>query len=253
MKLRELEGALGEVRPFGKPKVALEQYPTGAHLAACMLHTMADAFDELEGCVVADLGCGTGVLSIGAALAGAERVVGVDVDPDALAICKENIDDFELEGEIDLLHAAIGAGVPLPMCARAPAALHVRCAQTTRRAPPSRRCSADPLAAPCPHDSRPGSVDVVVMNPPFGTKTKGADAAFMAAARALEPRAVWSLHKSSTRGFLEKHALKTLGFSSAEVVAEMRYDLPKTYKFHKKASLDIEVDLWRFGLERDED
>lgn len=91
------------------------------------------------------------------------------------------------------------------------------------------------------------------MNPPFGTKTKGADAAFMAAARALEPRAVWSLHKSSTRGFLEKHALKTLGFSSAEVVAEMRYDLPKTYKFHKKASLDIEVDLWRFGLERDED
>ena len=40
-----------------------------------------------------------GVLSIGAALAGAERVVGVDVDPDALAICKENIDDFELEGD----------------------------------------------------------------------------------------------------------------------------------------------------------
>lgn len=215
MKLRELESALGGVRVFERPKVALEQYPTGAHLAACMLHTMEASFGELEGAVVADLGCGTGVLSVGAALCGAAAVVGVDVDGDALEIAQHNIDEYECAGEVSLLQAPIGAGAPLPL--------------------------------------RSGSVDVVVMNPPFGTKTKGADAAFLAAARALRPRAVWSLHKSSTRAFLDKYARKTLGFTEAEVVAEMRYDLPKSYRFHKKASVDIEVDLWRFELQTDDE
>jgi predicted RNA methylase len=31
-----------------------------------------------------------------------------------------------------------------------------------------------------------------------------------------------------------------------EVVAELRYDIPKTHKFHKHKSKDIEVDLYRF-------
>ena len=33
----------------------------------------------------------------------------------------------------------------------------------------------------------------------------------------------------------------------------MRYDLPKSYRFHKKASVDIEVDLWRFELQTDDE
>ena len=32
------------------------------------------------------------------------------------------------------------------------------------------------------------------------------------------------------------------------VVAELRYDLPATYKHHKKASVDIEVDFIRFAI-----
>lgn len=31
-----------------------------------------------------------------------------------------------------------------------------------------------------------------------------------------------------------------------EVVAELRYELPKVHKFHKQKSKDIEVDLYRF-------
>ena len=31
-----------------------------------------------------------------------------------------------------------------------------------------------------------------------------------------------------------------------EVVAELRFDLPSTYKFHKQKSVDIEVDFIRF-------
>jgi predicted RNA methylase len=34
-----------------------------------------------------------------------------------------------------------------------------------------------------------------------------------------------------------------------EVVAELRYDLPRSYKFHKKDSVDIEVDFLHFSFE----
>lgn len=34
----------------------------------------------------------------------------------------------------------------------------------------------------------------------------------------------------------------------AEVIAELRYNLESTYKFHKKATVDIEVDCWRFNV-----
>jgi putative methylase len=74
MKLRQLESLLQDVEPFEKPKVELEQYPTGAHLAACVLHT-AHGLGDVEGRYVLDLGCGGGMLSIAAAFLGAGHVV----------------------------------------------------------------------------------------------------------------------------------------------------------------------------------
>lgn len=55
---------------------------------------------------------------------------------------------------------------------------------------------------------------------------------------------VYSLHKTTTREYILKKADR-LGFKS-RVVAELKYDLPKTYQFHKKDSKDIAVDLFRF-------
>lgn len=78
--------------------------------------------------------------------------------------------------------------------------------------------------------------DTVIMNPPFGTRRKGADVDFLRAATRLVAGgggAVYSLHKSSTRAHLQKVALKELGCTEAQVLAELRYDLPATYKFHK--------------------
>lgn len=43
-------------------------------------------------------------------------------------------------------------------------------------------------------------------------------------------------------------ACRELGCVSAEVLAELRYNLPATMRFHKQNSVDIEVDLWRFEL-----
>lgn len=38
---------------------------------ACMLYTIHNTFDDIENKIVADLGCGCGVLSIGSAMLGA--------------------------------------------------------------------------------------------------------------------------------------------------------------------------------------
>lgn len=87
------------------------------------------------------------------------------------------------------------------------------------------------------------------MNPPFGTKNNaGIDMKFLEVALKLSSNAVYSLHKSSTRDYVLSKA-KQLG-AEGKVIAELRYDLPKVYKFHKKASIDIQVDFIRFELKR---
>lgn len=89
-------------------------------------------------------------------------------------------------------------------------------------------------------------VDTVVMNPPFGTRRNGADMEFLSMALQVASQAVYSLHKTSTREHIKKAALRGFNAISAEVLCELRYNLPRTYKLHKKKEIDIAVDLWRF-------
>ncbi|MDO5695533.1 MAG: 50S ribosomal protein L11 methyltransferase [Eubacteriales bacterium] len=42
------------------------------------------------GCEVLDIGCGSGILSIAALKSGANQVTAVDIDPEAIRVCKEN-------------------------------------------------------------------------------------------------------------------------------------------------------------------
>lgn len=91
--------------------------------------------------------------------------------------------------------------------------------------------------------------DTVLMNPPFGTKhNAGMDMKFLKSAFNLAKTAVYSLHKTSTRDFIQRRA-NELG-ANAEVVATLRYNLDSSYKFHKKATVDIEVDCWRFDVSK---
>jgi putative methylase len=86
-KKKQLEIALQSVETFKNPKVDLEQYQTPAKIAADLLWN-ANALGDIEGLKVADLACGTGIFSIGAALLGASEVVGVDLDPEAVEIAR---------------------------------------------------------------------------------------------------------------------------------------------------------------------
>lgn len=56
---------------------------------------------------VLDAGTGSGVLAAAAALLGAERVVGVDVDPDAVAVARENLEENGVAGRVRLLEARV--------------------------------------------------------------------------------------------------------------------------------------------------
>ena len=80
MKLKHLEMTLQRIAGYSHPRAALEQYQTPAPLAARLLyHALMKG--DIEGKTVCDLGCGTGVLAIGAALLGTDCVRGVDSDP----------------------------------------------------------------------------------------------------------------------------------------------------------------------------
>jgi putative methylase len=85
----ELTQQLGVVAGFDSPRADLEQYRTPPELASHLVHT-ADLQGDIEDHVVVDLGCGTGMLALGAALRGPSAVVGVDVDPGPLSTAHDN-------------------------------------------------------------------------------------------------------------------------------------------------------------------
>lgn len=88
IKLKKLEEYLQGVDGFDKPKVSLEQYVTPSHIASVMLYTIQTKYADIENKLVADLGCGCGMLSIGSFLLGAVHTIGFDIDTDALEVIK---------------------------------------------------------------------------------------------------------------------------------------------------------------------
>ncbi|MFC4359913.1 METTL5 family protein [Halobium salinum] len=86
---RALEGRLAVVAGFEDPRASLEQYPTPPDVAAHLVH-LADLHGDVDGRTVVDLGAGTGMLALGAALRGPARVVGVELDRAALETAREN-------------------------------------------------------------------------------------------------------------------------------------------------------------------
>jgi len=95
-KKRQLEIALQSIQTFKNPKVEFEQYQTPAEIAADLLWN-AKSRGDIENMKVADLACGTGILSIGAALLGAKEAVGVDIDSLAINIAQEEASNKGLE------------------------------------------------------------------------------------------------------------------------------------------------------------
>jgi putative methylase len=88
MRKKHLEMLLEQVEGFISPKPEREQYSTPAIIASELLHFAFMRGDIAD--TVYDLGCGTGVLAIGAKLLGAEKVIGFDDDSDVLETARAN-------------------------------------------------------------------------------------------------------------------------------------------------------------------
>jgi len=89
MKKKDLEIKLQSVKNFIDPDPSLEQYMTPPVIASDILFTAYSEGDIFDA-DVNDLGCGTGMFSIGSRLLGAKNVHGFDVSEKAIAVAKEN-------------------------------------------------------------------------------------------------------------------------------------------------------------------
>ncbi len=106
MKKRHLAMILSRLEGFPEPKPELEQYRTPGDVAAELLW-LAHSFGDIERKVVADLGAGTGVLSIGAVLLGAKKVYAIELDAKALEVAKRNAYSLGIEEKIEFMNADV--------------------------------------------------------------------------------------------------------------------------------------------------
>ena len=113
-------------------------------------------FNDIKNRLVVDLGSGTGRLSIASAFLGANNVISVDIDWDALVTLKSNIQHLELEH------------VVFPICA------DMKNFQFSNKL--AKRIKI-----------------TTIMNPPFGVKKKAADRVFLLRAFSFS-HFVYSIH-----------------------------------------------------------
>ena len=104
MKKRELEILLERVADIEQPEVESEQYATPAPVAAELLF-FAYSHGDIADRIVYDLGCGNGILGIGAKLLGARVVIGIDKDEKALETARKN--SQRLAVDVDFKHCKI--------------------------------------------------------------------------------------------------------------------------------------------------
>lgn len=207
MKLKHIEQYLQQLTfNFSNPKVHLEQYHTPPHLAATILHTIQNNYNDIDGKTVLDLGCGSGILTFGSILLGADFCFALECDKEILDIFIDNKNEFEITNCDAILFEINEKSLESSVFKQ--------------------------------------KVDTVIMNPPFGTRNCGIDLAFVQYAADIS-KVVYSLHKTSTRESILKKIQAFKNVEQVDVIAEMKYDLNQSYKFHKKSLHDIEVDLLR--------
>ena len=93
---KHLEMRLQNIPSHPKPKVGLEQYTTPSVIASDLIWN-AFGLGDIEGKDIVDLGCGTGIFTIGPALMGANSSTGIDVDEDSIQLAREVSEKLKLD------------------------------------------------------------------------------------------------------------------------------------------------------------
>lgn len=209
MKRKNLAGELQALNVIENPGVELEQYCTPPDTAAEILHLVGMDMN-LSGKRVLDLGCGSGILGLGTICLGADKVLGVDIDSEALKVAEKNRICMDLDED------------RVKYCK-----IDVRIMQK------------DDLPADwC-------KFDVVVSNPPFGTRDCNVDQLFVKKGLMFADT-VYSVHKSSTRAFWKKLE-KEMDVVVDIIIHDLQFPIERTFKFHRHDVKDIVVDVIKFS------
>jgi len=141
---KQLAIILSKLKPFSSPNPQLEQYLTSSDIAADILWNMYMLKDHGT---IADLGCGTGILGLGALILNDSKCFSIDCDPKAIEIAKMNKEYLEQEFDTELDCTFISEDI----------------------------------------SSFNTPVDIVIQNPPFGIQKKHADRLFLEHAMTISP------------------------------------------------------------------
>jgi ribosomal protein L11 methyltransferase len=76
-------------------------FGTGTHATTSLCLRWLDSLDLSQATVV-DFGCGSGILGIAALKLGAKRVIGIDIDPQALLASQDNANRNDIGDKIEL-------------------------------------------------------------------------------------------------------------------------------------------------------
>ena len=109
MRVRRLAMLLSSLSGHPSGSVELEQYTTDGDLAARWLADIATYGDLTEGCTVADLGAGNGVLGLGALAMGAGWAMLVEADQAAGDVAKSNAESMGFAESVEVIHATLGS------------------------------------------------------------------------------------------------------------------------------------------------
>ena len=100
---------LSGLEPHPSNSVELEQYTTEGDLAVRWLSDIVAFGDLAEGCTVADLGAGNGVLGLGALSMGAGRALLVEADQTACDVAMFNAESMRFADSVELIQATLGS------------------------------------------------------------------------------------------------------------------------------------------------
>ncbi len=100
IKKKDLEIKLESVPAHPDPKANLEQYSTPSTIASDILFR-AYSNTHIKGKKIADLGCGTGIFSIGSGYLGADSIEAIDIDEKVVKVAKKEVEEWSLSEVIN--------------------------------------------------------------------------------------------------------------------------------------------------------
>lgn len=94
-KKKHLEIIIESIPKHLNPKIDLEQYSTPATIAADLLWN-AKSFGDINNKEIIDLGCGTGIFTMGSAILGAKSAIGFDIDEESIVMANKIANSMEI-------------------------------------------------------------------------------------------------------------------------------------------------------------